>query len=476
MLGGQGAVVLARRLAAHHLRQQRRLDDDTADGPVTASVRLGGAALPVDPAWVVVAPPNYGPALATDFRTLYDVVYQTMLDLGWVTAPAQVRFLADIFPLFDRLADLQWVNQGFLERSAGARRSSSSRRNISPGSRTRRRPTRRFVKRCSQRFRNPDYATLEPQVDLLAAALRRRDHAAAGEPAQLPRRAAVPACRARALGRGRLRRRTRPVAAVPARLEDRADRGPGRGTSTAQRSSSAWATPSTPAARRPGRCASPRCTRRHSACCIARTPSPATASAHAGGRAVGGRPARRQHARRHHALDGGALADRHGELPLGLSVPPGPEDPYLPTFWAARVPNHVMRSRATRRVSIGSLPLDERLEAFANRAAWTRPIDRDTYTDTINTFVGHIDWPGVVEQRPGPPDTPEFPAVLEVEDRFHDPHAEAAEGEHAERHVPFGARRKVVGGAGRRHATAALEQELVTIEKVRRFPHGLRPR
>ena len=121
-----------------------------------------------------------------------------------------------------------------------------------------------------------------------------------------------------------------------------------------------------------------------------------------------------------------------------------------------------------------SLPLDERLKAFANRAAWTRPIDRDTYTDTINTFVGHIDWPGVVEQRSGPPASAEFPAVLEVEDQSHDSDAAAAEGEHAERHVPFGARRKVVGGAGRRHATAAPEQELVTIEKVRRFPHGLR--
>jgi hypothetical protein len=46
--------------------------DDTSDGPVSARVRLGGVELPVDPAWVVVAPPNYGPAIATDFGTMYD--------------------------------------------------------------------------------------------------------------------------------------------------------------------------------------------------------------------------------------------------------------------------------------------------------------------------------------------------------------------------------------------------------------------
>jgi hypothetical protein len=56
---------------------------------VTARVRLGGVELAVDPAWVVVALPNYAPALATDVGTLYDVIYQTMLDLGWVTPPAE---------------------------------------------------------------------------------------------------------------------------------------------------------------------------------------------------------------------------------------------------------------------------------------------------------------------------------------------------------------------------------------------------
>jgi hypothetical protein len=88
-------------------------------------------------------------------------------------------------------------------------------------------------------------------------------------------------------------------------------------------------------------------------------------------------------------------------------------DPYLPTFWPARVPNQVLTRENYATVMDASKPLDERLKAFANRAAWSRPIDRDSYTDTINTFVAHIDWPGVVEPRPGPSDTAQFPAELE---------------------------------------------------------------
>ncbi len=84
--------------------------DDTSDGPVTAMVRLGGRLLRVMPAWVIIAPPNYGPALASGYRTLYDVMTQTMIDLGRLSPPATVSFLSDIYPLFDRLSQYQWVN------------------------------------------------------------------------------------------------------------------------------------------------------------------------------------------------------------------------------------------------------------------------------------------------------------------------------------------------------------------------------
>ena len=53
--------------------------DDAADGPVRATVRLHGSAAPIaaDPAWVIVAPPDFAPAIE-NVVTLYDAVYNVM--------------------------------------------------------------------------------------------------------------------------------------------------------------------------------------------------------------------------------------------------------------------------------------------------------------------------------------------------------------------------------------------------------------
>ncbi len=45
-------------------------------------------------------------------------------------------------------------------------------------------------------------------------------------------------------------------------------------------------------------------------------------------------------------------------------------DPYLPTFWAARVPNQVLTQENYEIVISPDRDLGERLAAFANRAAW----------------------------------------------------------------------------------------------------------
>ena len=46
--------------------------DDTSDGPVTATVSIDGEPIPVEAAWVVVAPPNYAPDIVS-WRTMYDL-------------------------------------------------------------------------------------------------------------------------------------------------------------------------------------------------------------------------------------------------------------------------------------------------------------------------------------------------------------------------------------------------------------------
>jgi hypothetical protein len=86
--------------------------DDSADGPVTATVSIGGRSIEVDPAWVVVGPPNYAPDLKSAC-TMYDLLVDVFTDTGAIAPPANVSFTNDILPIFQRLAALQWVNAGY---------------------------------------------------------------------------------------------------------------------------------------------------------------------------------------------------------------------------------------------------------------------------------------------------------------------------------------------------------------------------
>src|SRR5262245_11882874 len=89
--------------------------DDVSDGPVTAQVRLrSGQELRVEPAWVVVAPPDFAPAVRS-VVTLYDVAVDVAQREKLALAPpttAKPSFTKDIGPIFARLASLQWVQEG----------------------------------------------------------------------------------------------------------------------------------------------------------------------------------------------------------------------------------------------------------------------------------------------------------------------------------------------------------------------------
>ena len=86
--------------------------DDIADGPVEACVKVGGREVKCEAAWVVTAPPNYAPQLKS-LTTLYDVLCDTYIQVDWMQPPQQVSFSKDVLPMLRRLTDLQWVNQGF---------------------------------------------------------------------------------------------------------------------------------------------------------------------------------------------------------------------------------------------------------------------------------------------------------------------------------------------------------------------------
>ncbi|OON71930.1 LodA/GoxA family CTQ-dependent oxidase [Streptomyces tsukubensis] len=86
--------------------------DDTSDGPVTATLSLGGRPIEVRPAWVVVGPPNYAPDIKT-VRTVYDLLLDVFVSEGQLPKPAQVSFEHHIKPVLERFSRLQWVNKGF---------------------------------------------------------------------------------------------------------------------------------------------------------------------------------------------------------------------------------------------------------------------------------------------------------------------------------------------------------------------------
>ena len=86
--------------------------DDTSDGPVTAQVKFDGHSIPVEGAWVVVAPPDYAPDVV-GWRTMADLLTDLYVENGWLPKPTVVRFHADVLPILQRLANLQWVNAGF---------------------------------------------------------------------------------------------------------------------------------------------------------------------------------------------------------------------------------------------------------------------------------------------------------------------------------------------------------------------------
>lgn len=87
--------------------------DDISDGPVTATVSYKECQLIVEPAWVLTAPPDYAP-LQKSVRTMWDLMRDIAIESGYIAQPERPSFRHDIQPIFERLANLQWVNAGFL--------------------------------------------------------------------------------------------------------------------------------------------------------------------------------------------------------------------------------------------------------------------------------------------------------------------------------------------------------------------------
>jgi hypothetical protein len=86
--------------------------DDVSDGPVRAQVTFaGGESMEAEAGWVAVTPPNFAPGLVP-LVTMDDTVREVFYEAGWLERPSTTSFTNDVWPIFDRLTGLQWVNHG----------------------------------------------------------------------------------------------------------------------------------------------------------------------------------------------------------------------------------------------------------------------------------------------------------------------------------------------------------------------------
>lgn len=471
LLGGKGISQSYDGAAAITFANNEGWYDDVSDGPVTAKVVLNGEQIQVVPAWIVVAPPNYGPQRKS-VRTMWDLMRDVAIKGNMLAAPKRPSFTREILPIFERMEGLQWVNAGFaggfgwdgafdLTSAQALKRLSST----SPVYREQ----RRVIYNNFRNFQTDSYSPV-PWPWLYGDAMN-------VPPADTPRQNAVLSeCQMAMLkfwSEGNFEDDYDPDRKPPRSIDEvpLADQG--------EMLTQAALEFCLADAFHPG--------------CEMTWPVRSTTMYMA--------PFRFLHAPEGWieplqsevlttdsvTIPNGPL---YGQLPGGITrwmaVPWQTDtsscrsgytpsyDPYVPSFWPARVPNEVLTRENYEIVMDKSRPLSERKKAFANREAWIEPLGADGYTHQINNMIQHFDFLGVVEVREGPGD-PEFPAFIEVEDyaKLITPEAE----KYTEKMEMLGTapRQALPAATQRRGVRSATEVDLSGIDLVNRFPRGLPP-
>jgi len=372
--------------------------DDTSDGPVRATIQIDGQSFDAEPAFVAVCPPNYGQGLY-GVVTMYDVLYDVFCrsEVWNLTCPGRPNFWQHIYPIFKRMADNQWVNEGihflfgpgsphdFSDQSLIAQLSDSSDAS---------KPLRAEL---FDWFRDPDEAQAKP-VDLppfygdgfsehlsagiVGLALPRTQYQWLKSWADGDFDSPAPAAPPTSLEPVA----EQPVAITRAHLDDclGGPFHPGIELTWTMRVPSMWKAP-------------------FRLKILARGVEPRddygpvlTPSVAIG---VGG------------VVD----ASGPGTLTKWMGVPWQTDEAScmsgyttgsylsLPSFWAARVPNQVFSERSYERASDASLPTRQRQKHFDYRELWLRYF-RSQYVDRIADMVERWDKVGIVAPRNAPPD------------------------------------------------------------------------
>jgi hypothetical protein len=385
--------------------------DDTSDGPVSARVVLNGRELPVEPAWVLVAPPDFAPGVL-GVVTLYDIVYQAALDLDPGLYPSRVSFTEHIYPLFQRMNQTQWVNEGFylelgygsagdfLEPTVLARLSDSGQ------------GQRAFREMVFSKFRNPDYQSMDRDalppmygdgMDGTAHPTSPREWLAI-TPVQYDclRRWAAGDFEADWTGEPQVRAQhieDLPLADQPSAL-DRAALENCLGGAFHPGCEATWPMRHASMYDKPFRIKSRAEAKDDYGSVL--TPQQAVAA------------------------DGPLNGNAAGDITRWMAVPwqtdtasclsgyASEVNPYLPTFWPARVPNQVLSQASYKALMNDDLPDSQRVKYFNLRENWYRDFSPN-YKDTINEFITDWNKIGIIVPHPGPVGHPSIPTELRVE-------------------------------------------------------------
>ncbi|MCF1460591.1 hypothetical protein FS827_04570 [Agrobacterium vitis] len=397
--------------------------DDTSDGPVMAEISINGQSIPVESAWVVVAPPNYAPDIIS-WRTMYDLMCDVSVQAGWMPMPSEPSFSTDILPILQRLSNLQWVNKGFAAY---------------------------FGKGCPLDFNNPD---LLAKLSQKPAGLREGD-----DPYGELRRTLFNGFRPSA-----------PIVAEPVQwphvqpwiygdaFGSFSETGPGNMlTMTGLQEAilrkwvegsfiDDWPEAIKPVSKieevpLPGQPHMLDKAALHY--CLSDTFHPGCemtwpmrhASLYSAPFRIRLRPAGTPEPDYGTTMTpilvekvGGPLYDQPpGGITRWMAIPwqgdtafcrsgYDPEfDPYLPTFWAARVPNQVLSEEDYNKVIDETLPRAERIAAYSRRVNWLRAIMNHDTAQVMMDMIAEFGQLGIVEARPGVKGDPDFPEYIYVE-------------------------------------------------------------
>lgn len=428
-LGGKGDAGSPRNIPLTTFANNDGWYDDTSDGPVRAKITIEGKEISVDPAWVVVGPPNYAPNIVT-VQTMYDVVYEASEnpDILYHKKPS---FQNDILPLFRQFTDSSWVNFGFhIQFGWGAPYDF-----LNP----------EFIKKlCKFTDRDDPYQELRRQIFNM---FRRPDDVllqvnawppiygdAYGDVDSSPRaRLSITNTLLRYLQKWVDKDfypdydadEKFPISLEEIPIQDRPsilDRSalhycmggpfhPGCEMTWPMRHSSMYSAP---------------LRLRH------RTHNPTES--------IIDEEIKLQE--KYGTIlkpsivlkpDGPLYASSPGDITKWMAVPwhtdtascrSGYEadyDPYIPTFWPSRVPNHVLSEEEYNRVIDDSLELDERLKAFNTRRTWIRWLEGN-YIEQITQMVKDFGKFGIIKKRDGIIDDLHFPKPMFVESEisFHE--------------------------------------------------------